>query len=59
MKKQIKIKFQNGLSFHYGVKEILSYISDHYDFIDSNEPDFIIFGPYGNDLPEKSDKYVR
>jgi hypothetical protein len=58
-KKKIKIKFQNGLSFHYGVKEILSYVSDHYEFIDSNEPDFIIFGPYGNDIPEKSDKYIR
>jgi alpha(1,3/1,4) fucosyltransferase len=58
-KKQIKIKFLNGLSFQLGVKEILSYVTPYYDFIDSEDPDFIIFGPYGNSLPEKSDKYVR
>ncbi len=58
-KKQIKIKFQNGLAFHYSVREILSYVLDRYEFIDSDEPDFIMFGPYGADLPPKSDKYVR
>jgi hypothetical protein len=58
-KKPIKIKFQNGLTFQYGVKEILSYVADQYEFIESDEPDFIIFGPYGNDLPEKSDRYTR
>lgn len=58
-KKTMKIKFQNGLTFQYGVKEILSYVSDQYEFIESDEPDFIIFGPYGNDLPEKNDHYVR
>jgi hypothetical protein len=58
-KKQIKIKFQNGLSFGISVREILSYVEDRYEFIDSDEPDFVIFGPYGRDLPPKSDKYVR
>ncbi|HEY4197930.1 MAG TPA: hypothetical protein VGM63_20455, partial [Mucilaginibacter sp.] len=58
-KKPIKIKFQNGLSFQVSAKEILSYVADRYEFIDSDEPDFIIFGPYGNDLPPKSNKYVR
>ena len=58
-RKPIKIKFQNGLSFPLGIKEILSYVTDYYEFIESEEPDFIIFGPYGQDLPEKSDKYTR
>jgi hypothetical protein len=58
-KKPVKIKFQNGLSFDIGVREILSYVSGYYDFIDSDNPDFIIFGPYGNNLPPKSDKYIR
>ena len=55
----VKIKFQNGLSFKYAVKEILSYVQHRFDFIDSDEPDFIVFGPYGNDIPEKSDRYTR
>ena len=58
-KKQVKIKFQNGLLFEFAVKEILSYVADRYEFIDSNEPDYIIFGPYGIDLPGKSDQYTR
>ncbi|MDB5086964.1 MAG: hypothetical protein JWR09_958 [Mucilaginibacter sp.] len=58
-KKRIRIKFQNGISFDEGIKEILSYVTGYYEFIDSEDPDFIIFGPYGNDLPPKSDKYVR
>ena len=58
-KKSIKIKFQNGLTFKYGVKEILSCVANKYEFIDSENPDFIVFGPYGNDLPEKSDRYTR
>jgi hypothetical protein len=59
LKKQLKLKFQNGLTFKYGVKEILSYVADRYEFIDSEDPDFIIFGPYGNDLPVRSDQYTR
>ena len=60
MSKQIiKIKFQNGLSFEYGVKDILGYVEGKYEFINSDTPDFIIFGPYGNDIPPKSDKYTR
>lgn len=58
-KKQVKVKFQNGLSFQFGTREILSYVADRYEFIDSNEPDYIIFGPYGIDLPEKSEHYTR
>jgi hypothetical protein len=55
----VKIKFQNGLSFEHSVKEILSYVQHKFEFIDSDDPDFIIFGPYGNDIPEKSDRYTR
>lgn len=58
-KKAIKIQFINGLTFETGVKEILSCVSDCYQFINSSEPDFIIFGPYGIDLPPKDDRYVR
>ena len=58
-KPKIKIKFQNGLSFAHSVHEILDYVSDYYDFVDSDNPDFIIFGPYGNDIPAKSDSYTR
>ncbi|TDG35295.1 hypothetical protein EZJ43_14465 [Pedobacter changchengzhani] len=56
--KKINIKFQNGLSFESGVKEILWELTDEYEFVDSKNPDFIIFGPYGNDIPTKGD-YVR
>ncbi|WP_374951529.1 glycosyltransferase family 10 domain-containing protein [Mucilaginibacter sp.] len=59
VKKTVKIKFQNGLSFGLGVKEILACVQGHYEFIESEDPDFIIFGPYGNDLPPRSDAYVR
>jgi hypothetical protein len=58
-KTPVKIKFQNGLSFKYAVKEILSYVQYRFEFIDSDNPDFIVFGPYGNDIPEKSDLYTR
>lgn len=58
-RKKIKIRFQNGLSFETGIKEILSYVNDQYDFVNSEDPEFIIFGPYGNDLPPKSERYTR
>jgi hypothetical protein len=57
-KKQIKIKFQNGLSFQWSVKEIFNGLLDEFSFIDSDDPDFIIFGPYGNDIPPKGN-YTR
>ncbi len=58
MKKKIKIKFINGLNFEIGIKDILNFLTPYYDFVDSNDPDFIVFGVYGNDIPEKG-KYVR
>lgn len=57
----IKLKFQNGLSLDTFKKEVfdVNSVSNHYQFELSSEPDFIIFGPYGNDIPPKSDKYKR
>ena len=57
-KKPIKIKFQNGLNYQWSVKEIFAELLDEFEFIDSNAPDFIIFGPYGNDIPPKGN-YTR
>ncbi|UKT64391.1 glycosyltransferase family 10 domain-containing protein [Pedobacter mucosus] len=58
MKKKIFIKFQNGLTFKNGVDEILGDLIDEYEFTESQSPDFIIFGPYGDDIPRKGN-YVR
>jgi len=58
MKRPVKIKFQNGINYEGGTKEILNVVSDKFDFIDSDEPDFIFFGPYGNDVP-KPGPYTR
>jgi hypothetical protein len=58
MKKVIKIKFTNGLDFEGCRKDILSYLDPYYEFIDSDNPDFIVFGSTANDIPPKGD-YVR
>jgi len=58
MPKKIKIKFQNGLSKEAACKEILNELADNYSFEETNEPDFILFGPYGNDIP-KPGNYIR
>lgn len=60
MKPQIKIKFQNGLSLFWFKKEVfdVNLISEDFDFIESDQPDFIVFGPYGNDMPPPG-KYTR
>ncbi len=57
-KKTIKIKFQNGLTEGIALKEILNELTAEFDFIESEKPDFILFGPYGNDIPPKGD-YIR
>lgn len=51
MTKRVRIKFTNGLSFESGVREILNVVASGYEFIESDQPDFIIFGPYGSDIP--------
>jgi hypothetical protein len=52
MRKQVRIKFTNGLSFESGVREILNVVAAEYEFIESERPDFVIFGPYGSDVPK-------
>ncbi|KQC02424.1 glycosyltransferase family 10 domain-containing protein [Pedobacter sp. Hv1] len=58
MLKQIKLKCQNGLTFEHTLADVLIDLTDKFEFIESENPDFIIFGPYGNDIP-KSGNYVR
>ncbi len=59
-KRLIKLRFQNGLTFESFKKTVfdIDRIGDIYDFVESTEPDFIIFGPYGNEIPSKGD-YIR
>lgn len=59
MKKRIKLKFQNGLNRQIAEQEILNELTSVFDFIESDDPDFILFGPYGNDVPAKNDLYTR
>jgi hypothetical protein len=58
MLKKIHLKCQNGISFNTAIKEIFFDLTDTFEFIESKEPDFILFGPYGNDLPPKG-PYTR
>lgn len=60
MKPLIKLHFLNGLNLATFKAEILDInnLSDLYQFEESPNPDFIIFGPYGNDIPCRGD-YVR
>jgi len=58
MKKSINIKFQNGITYQMAVDEIFSELHGDFEFIESNQPDFILFGPYGNDIPAKGN-YTR
>ncbi len=59
-KRLIKLHFQNGLTLETFKKEVfdIEQLTDIYHFEESAEPDFIIFGPYGNDIPPKGD-HVR
>jgi hypothetical protein len=59
MIRPIKIKFQNGLNSENALNEILNDLRGDFEFIESETPDFIIFGPYGNNIPEKSQNYTR
>jgi len=58
MAKTIKIKFQNGIDKRIACKDILNELVDEYIFEESDNPDFIFFGPYGNDIPSPGN-YVR
>jgi hypothetical protein len=59
-KRLIKLHFQNGLTLETFKKEVfdIERLTAVYDFEESGEPDYIIFGPYGNDIPEKGN-YIR
>lgn len=59
-KRLIKLRFQNGLTFESFKKDVFDIdgLSALYDFVETAEPDFIIFGPYGNDIPPKGN-YIR
>jgi len=59
-KRVIKIRFQNGLSLEGFNKEVFDLydLTSVYQFEESTDPDFIVFGPYGNDVPCKGN-YVR
>ena len=56
----IKIRFQNGLTLDSFKKEVFEIedLTSVYEFEESGKPDFIIFGPYGNDIPPKGN-YIR
>jgi len=59
-KRLIKLRVQNGLIFETFKKEVfdIEQLTDLYQFEESPTPDFIVFGPYGNDIPPKGD-YTR
>jgi hypothetical protein len=59
-KKLIKLRFQNGLTFETFKKEAFDVagLNSFYRFEESDNPDFIIFGPYGDEVPEKGN-YIR
>jgi len=56
----IKLRFQNGLTLEEFKKEVFDIegLSALYRFEEAAEPDFIVFGPYGNDIPPKGN-YTR
>lgn len=56
----IKIGFQNGLRYQSFLKEVFEVegLAKLYKFEETEKPDFIIFGPYGNDIPPKGN-YTR
>jgi hypothetical protein len=58
VKKSVRIAFKNGITYQIAIKEILNELVNEYDFLESDHPDFILFGPYGNDIPAPG-KYTR
>lgn len=58
MAKVIKIKFQNGINLKQATTEILNELEEEFIFEESNKPDFILFGPYGNNIPQPGN-YTR
>lgn len=56
--KVIKIHYQNGINREIAQRDIFNELIGDYQFIESHCPDFILFGPYGNDIP-KPGSYTR
>lgn len=56
----IKLRLQNGLDLRAFKKDVFDIegLSEIYDFEESAQPDVVIFGPYGNDIPAKGN-YIR
>lgn len=54
----IKIRFQNGIDSRIAQHEILNELKDEFIFEESDQPDFILFGPYGIEIP-KPGNYIR
>jgi hypothetical protein len=54
----IKIKFQNGINEAIAKRDILNELQDEFVFEESDQPNFILFGPYGNDIPPPGN-YIR
>ncbi|MDF3079271.1 MAG: hypothetical protein K0S09_3160 [Sphingobacteriaceae bacterium] len=57
-KKKVFIKFQNGITKNIAEREILSELLQEFEFVETGQPKFILFGPYGEDIPLKGD-YTR
>jgi hypothetical protein len=59
-KRLIKLRFQNGLNFESFKRDVfdIDNLTDIYDFVESDLPDFVLFGPYGIDIPLKGN-YTR
>jgi hypothetical protein len=59
-KRLIKLHFQNGLDLESFKREVfdIDNLTDIYDFEESDAPDFVLFGPYGNDIPARGN-YTR
>ncbi|KQR72693.1 glycosyltransferase family 10 domain-containing protein [Pedobacter sp. Leaf176] len=55
MKQKINIQFRNGLSFEDFQKDVFEPfgLTEKYFFEQSEKPDVVIFGPYGDDIPPK------
>lgn len=51
MSNHVKIRYQNGIDRQIAEKQILQELVGEFQFIESDNPDFILFGPYGNDVP--------
>jgi hypothetical protein len=52
-KPKVRINFVNGLSFQDSAPEILGELLQEYNLIhDTDNPQVVVYGPYGNNVPE-------